>query len=198
MQPFGHKKRLISETMNKNRFWQLLKVEHSKAEAFCRRLAGNRDDGDDLYQEALLTAWNKFDNLRDENSFRPWLYRIMVNKFKSWYRTNKRLEKDSSDSYHAAPTEDITGRLFAKFILNTAFKSISAEDRSLIILYEIEGWTVAELSSIFAKPEGTIKARLSRARKKMRERIKDHLQIENKETKTGAMYALQRSKTSIR
>ena len=184
--------------MNKNRFWQLLEVEHSKAEAFCRRLAGNRDDGDDLYQEALLQAWNKFDNLRDENSFRPWLYRIMVNKFKSWYRRNKRFDQTDIDKYQTSPTEDITGRLFAKFILQTAFKSISAEDRSLIILYEIEGWSVAELSSIFAKPEGTIKARLSRARKNMRERIKDHLQIENNETKTGAMYALRGSKTSIR
>ena len=184
--------------MNKNRFWQLLEVEHSKAEAFCRRLACNRDDGDDLYQEALLQAWNKFDSLRDENSFRPWLYRIMVNKFKSWYRRNKRFDQADIDKYQTSPTEDITGRLFAKFILKTAFKSISAEDQSLMVLFEIEGWSVAELSSIFAKPEGTIKARLSRARKKMRERIKDHLQIENNETKTGAMYALRGSKTSIR
>ncbi len=42
--------------MNRDLFWRHLEGEHPKMEAFCRRLAGNRDDGDDLYQDALLPA----------------------------------------------------------------------------------------------------------------------------------------------
>ena len=50
-----------------------------------------RDDGDDLYQDALVSALGAFEQLRDQASFRPWLYRIIVNQFRnrmrsSWFR----------------------------------------------------------------------------------------------------------------
>ena len=46
-------------------FWQLLEPLHPKAESFCRRVAANFEDGNDLYQEAVLQAMRKFAGLRD-------------------------------------------------------------------------------------------------------------------------------------
>jgi DNA-directed RNA polymerase specialized sigma24 family protein len=62
--------------MNRDLFWTFLEAEHAKAEAFCRKLAGNREDGDDLYQDALLAAMRKFRTLRDPKAFRPWQRRF--------------------------------------------------------------------------------------------------------------------------
>ena len=68
------------------RFWKLVEPEHLKIRAFCRKLMRDRDDGDDLYQESLVCALASFKNLKEEKSFRPWLYRIVINRFKNLRR----------------------------------------------------------------------------------------------------------------
>jgi len=58
----------------RDHFWELLEPEHHRVRATCRMLAGNREDGVDLCQEALTQAFQRFESLRDRGSFRPWLY----------------------------------------------------------------------------------------------------------------------------
>jgi len=187
--------------MDKEQFWTLLEPVHAEAEGFCRRLAGSRDDGDDLYQESLLTAMRKFSTIREINSFRPWLFRIIVNSFKNsnkqpWWR--RRVEM-APELIEAEPGNDPRGQLDSARWLERAMAALSAEDRAMIVLFEIEGRPISELASIFGKPEGTLKARLFRARKKMRECIERYLpRTENKNSASEADYgeakiALQRS-----
>jgi RNA polymerase sigma-70 factor (ECF subfamily) len=185
--------------MNRDLFWRYLEAEHPKMEAFCRKLAGNRDDGDDLYQDALLTAMKRLGTLSKPESFRPWLYRIIVNVYKSnrrreWLRSRLRLAKSPPDN---PITPDESGRISARIWLERAFKAISAEEKALITLFELDGWSVAELADMYGKPEGTIKSRLSRARKKMREEMKKYL-TESNLTKVEAEYALPGSKTALK
>ena len=185
--------------MNRDLFWRHLEGEHPKMEAFCRRLAGNRDDGDDLYQDALLAAMKKLDTLTLPESFKPWLYRIIVNmnntrKRREWWRNRLRLNKEPDQNTIA----DDSGHIAARIWLERAFKAVSAEERAMVTLFEIEGWSVAELAGMYGKPEGTIKSRLSRARKKMREELKQYLPAKLlNETKVEAEYALPRSKTTF-
>lgn len=63
--------------------------------------------------------------------------------------------------------------------LERAFRILTPAERALIALFEIEGWSIGEISEIFGKPEGTIKSKLSRSRKKMREEISRYLSREN-------------------
>ncbi len=185
--------------IDRDRFWTLLEPEHSRAEAFCRKLMGARDDGDDLYQEALLTAMLKFDSLRDEASFRPWLYRIVVNTHKNrlrrpWWRRLVPLERDLVESRATDHPED---GFSAKRWLERAFRALSAPEKALITLFELESWSVAELSELYRAPEGTIKARLSRARRKMRREIERYLPENTTEHRLNeADYALPQKKPS--
>jgi RNA polymerase sigma factor (sigma-70 family) len=66
---------------------------------------------------------------------------------------------------------DPSDRHQARRILETAFKAISEEDRALLTLFALEGWTVAELAQLFNKSESAIKVRLHRARQKMQRRL---------------------------
>lgn len=50
--------------MNRDLFWKLAKPEHLKARGYCRKLMANRDDGDDLYQDALVRALASFGKLK--------------------------------------------------------------------------------------------------------------------------------------
>jgi RNA polymerase sigma-70 factor, ECF subfamily len=174
-------------------FWTLLEAEHPRAEAFCRKLAGNRTDGDDLYQDSLLSAMKKFDKLRLRTAFRPWLYRIMVNTYVSsrrgpWQRKRAQLTTEILDTLSAGdPSDEYAARRW----LEIAMKTLSAKDRALVTLFEIEGWSVAELAELEGRPTGSIKSRLSRARQKMRQAIVRYLTNEK-----GEMgYALPQSQT---
>jgi RNA polymerase sigma-70 factor, ECF subfamily len=185
---------------NKDLFWQLLEAHHPKAEAFCRRLTGNLADGDDLYHDALLAAWRKFDSLRNLDAFKPWLYRIIVNIYKGrqrgiWRRLFKPLTEQETE---VLPIFDPTSQIAAKILVEKALRQLSVQDRALIILFEIEGWSISELASLDGKPEGTIKSRLARTRAAMRNMIMGNLsQNVDLKLKEEARYVSPETKSGI-
>jgi RNA polymerase sigma-70 factor (ECF subfamily) len=162
---------------NKELFWTFLEAEHPRAEAFCRRLAGNRADGDDLYQDSLLAALRKFDRLRDHKSFRPWLYRIMINTFVSARRSPWRRKRTelTTEILETLSSGDPGAQYAARRWLEIAMRALNPADRALVTLYELDGWSIPELSELLGKPTGTIKSRLSRARARMRGTISKYL-----------------------
>jgi RNA polymerase sigma-70 factor (ECF subfamily) len=182
--------------MNKELFWKLLEPVHPEAEAFARYLAGSREDGDDLYQDSLLTAFRKRDMLKNETSFKPWLFRIIVNQHKNrcrhpWWRRRRNLEAIDIDKQMVT---DPGSNYSLNRWLKRALSVLSQEDRAMIILYEIEGWPIGDLSRMMSRPEGTIKARLFRARIKMRKVLTGALPPEQpKSNNREGEYAVSRS-----
>ncbi len=158
--------------MNSDRdlFWKLVEPEHLRARAFCRKLTGDRDNGDDLYQDALVNALTGFGRLNDHGAFRPWLYRIMINTYKNRIRRHRRkktvpLTDDHADRIGGThPAEARTTRRR----LEIAFSALSPGERALVTLHELQGWPPAELATMSGKSENAIRVRLSRARTKMR------------------------------
>lgn len=187
--------------MSNEFFWKLLEKEHKQAEAFCRKFTGDKDEGDDLYQDSLLIALTKFESLKEKKAFRPWLYRIMVNTFKNrqkkpWWKKRERL---NDDNYLEKLTVDPTNSHLARLILRKALKTISVEERALLVLFEIEGWTIKELAILYQKSEGTLKSKLSRSRQKMRLAIARNLSDEsNKKLNNEAQNAMPRNKTALK
>ncbi|MBU2652476.1 MAG: RNA polymerase sigma factor [Bacteroidetes bacterium] len=158
-------------------FWTLHEPEHPRARAFCRKLAGNRDDGDDLYQDALVAALTGFGSLRDPDAFRPWLYRIIVNTFRNrlrrFHADRLRRFRDQSTS---APTEGFSATspeaaYAARRRLELALRALSLEERALVTMFELDGWALAELTEVFGRSVGALKVRLFRARRKMRKAV---------------------------
>lgn len=161
--------------MNRNRdlFWQHLEPEHRRARAYCRKLTGSREDGDDLYQDALVRALTGFDRLRETESFRPWLYRIIVNTYKNrikqpWWKRARPLSQEIAES---TPGENPSRIYAARRRLTVAFRVLSAEERAMMTLFELEGWTAEEIGRVMGKAPGTVRVRLKRARDKMRKAL---------------------------
>ena len=154
-------------------FWSLVEPEHLRARAFCRKLMSNREDGDDLYQDSLVSALTKFTTLRETKSFKAWLYRIIINGCTSrvrrpWYR---RLIPIDEEIEQTVAGENPVPLQAARRRLEIAFRAVSSEDRGLVTLFEMQGWSVAELAEMTGKSEGSIKVRLSRARRRMRDTL---------------------------
>ncbi len=158
---------------SRNLFWKLAEPEHLKVRSYCRKLMGNREDGDDLYHDVLVHALTKFNSLRDINSFRAWLYRIVINNFRNsirrpwWKRLIPLTNEIEENGNNVSPENGYAARRH----LERAFKVLSPNDQALITLVELEGWPIIEVAALVEKSEGSIKVRLFRARKKMRKAL---------------------------
>ncbi|MCK5127354.1 MAG: RNA polymerase sigma factor [candidate division Zixibacteria bacterium] len=186
---------------NSSEFWSALEPEYRKAMLFCRKLTGNRERGDDLFQDSMVQAFSHFESLRNRKAFRSWLYRIMINRFNSKMRRPlwKRLVPFHPDLHSDLVVEDPVDMLAAKRLLKFAFQAISSDQQVLVTLHELEGWPINELASLLNKTEGAVKASLFRARNKMKKAIeqqqkKQSRQVsESKSKKVRASDAVSRS-----
>jgi len=184
--------------MNREQFWQHLEPWHGELEAFCHKLAGSRDDGADLYQNVLLAGCRQVERLRDPGALRAWLYRIAVNTFK-----NSRRDRARRAAAHEAAVQESTPhhnpwrQQQARLWLERALNILSAEDKALVLLFEVEGWTIAELAAMLHKRPGTIKSRLSRARARLRsELLKLMPQPQKLNLTSEGSYAMPKTETS--
>jgi RNA polymerase sigma-70 factor (ECF subfamily) len=157
-------------------FWELLAPEITRANLFCRKLTGNREKGDDLFQDGLLAALTKFGSLRDRGAFRPWLYRILINTYHSRIRLQwwRRLVPLTAEVESSLPSDDPTGRYTARRRLEEGLRKLSTEDRTLIVLHELEGWPLAELAAVYGRSAGALAAKLVRTRGKLKKILYQH------------------------
>ena len=154
-------------------FWQLIERVHGRALAYCEHLAGNPADGGDLYHDAVVKAFEAFDKLREPASFGPWFYRIINNTFRERFRNPwwKRALAQFVDFGSLDIPINPIDRIEARRQLDYAMETLSPADRILVIMAELEDWSIAELAEMNRKSEGFIKMRLFRARQKMRRRL---------------------------
>jgi len=135
---------------------------------FARRLTNDRAAAEDLVQETLLQAWSSFHQFEPGSNMRAWLFRILVNVFYGQGRRTRLapalLPLNAGIRSGAAPTDETLEVL-------EALEQLSDEQRTVLLLGVVEGFTCAEVSKILSVPIGTIMSRLSRARRALREKL---------------------------
>jgi len=117
----------------------------------------NPEDQADAVQECIKKALIKRESLRDDQFFKTWLIRILLNECHNIHRQKKR----------EVPTEEIptVAPPSADRDLFYAMQQLDERFRLPIVLHHIEGYAAKEVSQILRVPEGTIKARLVRGRR---------------------------------
>ena len=142
---------------------------------FCRRRAPDR--AEDLTQQTFLAAQKRLDALRDSNSFRAFL--IGVARFEvlrsrrdvaRGLAARERLEAESDEPLASSPSRHVHVRQEQKLLL-AALKTLAPQLQIVLELHYWEELTVAEIAEVVEAPEGTIKWRLSEARKQLRDAL---------------------------
>ena len=131
-------------------------------------------DREDAVQETILRAWEKLDTLKHEEFFQTWVVRILINECRSIGRQRGRvipMEELPAPVNETAPSDERTREL------RRAVMSLPDALRLPVILHYVEGYDVAEAGKILGIPVGTVKSRLSRARKQLK------LELEEAETR---------------
>jgi RNA polymerase sigma-70 factor (ECF subfamily) len=149
----------------------------------------NHSDAEDVVQEAYLKAFNSLENFNGTSSLSTWLTRIVYNAAIDRKRAIKRrksefLQQDIAlleeyQSRHQAqagprsPESELLRKQFSD-LLKTAIARLPDEFRSVFVLRDIEGMSVAETAEALEIKEATVKSRLFRARRELRK----HLELE--------------------
>ncbi len=125
----------------------------------------NRADCADAVQEALLRAWEKRHTLREEGYFRTWVIRILINECYTLMRRRKRTLPLEALPEPIAPPDS------GDPDLHDAIARLDAKLRLPVVLHYMEGYSVSEIADMLRVPGGTIKTRLSKARKLLKAQL---------------------------
>ena len=126
----------------------------------------NDDDALECIQEAILQAYISIKDLRQDEYFKTWLIKILINKCNALLKKNKKiLNLDVSIAENDKVEQ--SDRLELKDSIN----NLDSNLKIIVILYYYEDMSIKDISESLNIPQGTIKSRLSRARSKLKEML---------------------------
>jgi RNA polymerase sigma-70 factor (ECF subfamily) len=135
----------------------------------------NRDDAEDVAQEAFLRAYQSFSRLRDRERFRAWLvritWRLALDRIRAARRREARETAVMVQEMNSPPrtVEDVRAAREFEQRLARALDELPEKLRVVVLLGAIEGHDTREVGRLLDLPEGTVKSRLFHARKKLAE-----------------------------
>ncbi|MCH5266494.1 MAG: RNA polymerase sigma factor [Lachnospiraceae bacterium] len=151
--------------MDKNKFIEEITANKNQMYMVAFSILKNHEDAEDVVQDALLTAFEKLYTLKDDDKFKSWMMKVVVNQAKMHIRKNTHtvyvesveniLEKSAAEE-----REDIW-----EIVL-----SLKSELSTAVILYYAQGYSINDISKIMNIPSGTVKSRLSKARELLKKK----------------------------
>jgi len=165
---------------SKHAFEQLVRPHFDRLYRLAWRLTGAKAEAEDLFQELLIKAFGKLDDLVSIEEPGSWLSRVMYNLFIDERRRFARRRMHtveegemSGDGIAGLPGNDDPAwdheRLQRMQALEKALSQLSDEHRLIVLLHDTEGYKLTEIQELMDLPLGTVKSRLHRARGRLRE-----------------------------
>ena len=157
--------------MTRDQFVQLVSDEQEALRGFLLALCcGNKDEADDIAQDALVKAYLASVGYQDKGKFRSWLFKIAQNTF-----LNNKASQRTFATIDEAMAELSTYDADARYVhqdLYLALSTLPPKERTAIVLFYLEEYTIKEISMITDTSEDAVKKQLSRGRDKLKTRLK--------------------------
>ncbi|MCX6179147.1 MAG: sigma-70 family RNA polymerase sigma factor [Chlorobiales bacterium] len=154
---------------------------------YALHLTMNPDDAEDLVQETYLKAYRFFNSFERGTNCKAWLFKILKNNYINRFRKNSKepgkVDYDLiKDFYHSIKdvrndTTEADSDYFHSLLheeVYQALHSLPEEFREVIQLCDIEGFTYEEIANMVESPIGTVRSRLYRGRKLLREQLEEY------------------------
>jgi len=174
----------------KSAFDELVLNHKDKVFNLCYWFVGDYQDANDLAQDVFFKAFKALKNFRFESAFSTWIYRITVNTCKNrlnslQYRLKKKFVHLNNTAAKSNPGVELAdessspeGELWRKEksrLIQIAINALPAEKKAVVVLRDIEGLSYEEISSVTGFNLGTVKSKLARARRDLREKLKGEI-----------------------
>ncbi|HEX6091231.1 MAG TPA: sigma-70 family RNA polymerase sigma factor [Gemmatimonadales bacterium] len=152
-------------------FGELVRRYERRAFAVAYRLTRQRQDAEDLVQDAFIAALDKLDGFDAERSFGPWFFRILVNRGTSLFRARKvRVTEEIPETIGdtAASPDRLAEEAETGERVRAAISELSERQRLVVQLYELDGFSTSEVADMLEIAEPTVRWTLHAARKRLR------------------------------
>jgi RNA polymerase sigma-70 factor (ECF subfamily) len=155
----------------------------------CYRLLGDYEEANDSAQETFIKVYRSLKKFRFESAFSTWLYRIAVNTCKNKLKSSafrqkmKMVPLDNSNPANLnSPGREIQDESLSPSsalekkqrmrVIQEAINALSPEQKEVVTLRDIEGFSYEEVAEITGFNVGTVKSRLARARQDLRKKLR--------------------------
>jgi RNA polymerase sigma-70 factor (ECF subfamily) len=171
---------------NLDAFNQIVTIYQDYLFALVVRVVNDRDSAADAVQEAFFSCYRNLNRFRGD-SFRSWLTRIALNAATDVLRYRKRRPADpfpewEDDSWQppageeASPEREAMRRQSSK-MLGTALAQITDDQRTAILLFDVEGFDYQEIADMTGVSLGTVKSRIHRGRLALRDILAPDMEL---------------------
>lgn len=158
---------------NKEAFIKVIKEHEGTLYRVAKGILRSEEDTEDAIQNTIIKAYEKASTLKNEEYFKTWLIRILINESNLIIRKNKKLisvEEIDNERYHIDSYENID--------ITRAIEGLNENLRIVTLLFYYEDISIKEIAKILLIPEGTVRSRLTRARKELYEIMKEDGEVE--------------------
>src|SRR4029079_11040927 len=166
---------------------ELVSIHQRMVFGLALHLLGDRDEALDLSQEVFLRVFRTISTFRGQSALRTWIYRIVINQARNrqrWWRRRHRAQQVSLDEHISAHGElpahgngtspdRILGQKQLAERIRTSLDQLPFDQRTAIVLREIDGLSYEEIGFSLGIAVGTVKSRLARAREALRSQLRD-------------------------
>ena len=161
--------------------WEALVRRHQgRIYGLCFHYLGNAEDARDAAQEIFVRIYERLDSCTDLDRFTPWMIRMARNACVDRLRRQKARPPSTDIPVEEvvdlpAPTpgpDETWARDRRKQLVHTAMRAMGSLNREMIVLKEMQGLSLDEISRLLGVPVGTVKSRASRARVELAQRVR--------------------------
>jgi RNA polymerase sigma-70 factor (ECF subfamily) len=154
----------VKEQTRQEEFLSLYEPVQQRISNYCRVISSNNEHAKDLLSETILSAYSNFEKIRNKDLFIYYLFGTASRLFKKYLKRKKDLNNFVSllpDERYEEPKWDDMDFLY--FLL----EQLPLEQKQTIILFEINGFSIKEISKMHGTSESAVKSRLKRGREKL-------------------------------
>lgn len=156
-----------------NAFEEIFEIYKNKAIRYAYLITNNKFTSEDIVQETFVKCYLKIKDLKNVEQFKSWLFKILTRTAWDYMKKDKAV-LPVEDIFEKAKNENIDKSLHS-YIRNEESKMLRAEidnlelkQKTVIVLYYFNGFTIKEIAKIMGCFEGTVKSRLHSARKNLK------------------------------
>ena len=142
------------------------------------RLTFNTHISEELTQDTFLRAFKYLNTFNNTASIKTWLFKIARNVYLTFIKKASGIREEAMPESQVIDQKDDYTNTDRRMLIDIVMTKLAEEERTLIVLRDINGFNYAEISDIMGYTEGQVKIRLHRARKRFRSFYLDEVKEE--------------------
>ena len=161
-------------------FRKIVEAHQGFAYAVAFRFVGNRNEAEDITQEAFIKLWKNIEKYKPETKLTTWLYKIIMNLCLDFLKSAQRKRQLKTEGVESnfiadqASQEQRSDNLEMLGVIVELAKNLTPKQQTVFVLRDLEGLSVEEVLQITSMDQGQIKSTLYYARLKIREGLAKH------------------------